>query len=181
MLRIDTTYINKGIFNPISNTGGKYGIWDLTASSIWIDGTNFQFSGAHTIGNDEVMRPDLIAHRKFGDQGKCGTLMKLSGISNPFAIDVGDVLYIPKESSIEAAYNRRKEIQVTPPSSSDSNDKFRKKQQDKKFSVSKGRIEYLKNKTSGSLAPNLLEEEEKTIVTKSGLIFFGPDATSPNG
>jgi len=186
MLNIDTNQRNKNIFNP-EPSGNRFGIWDLTESSIRID-SGFRFSGLHTIKSDEVMRPDLISHRKFGAQGKCGTLMKVSGISNPFAIDQGDVLFIPEESSIELAFEKRKEISFATPGESNSNQRFRKSQQSKKFSVSKGREEYLnlaksniRNRTTGTLPPNVLDVGERGTVTRSGLIFLGPDTTSPNG
>lgn len=198
MLNIDTNLKNKSVFqiNPDKNEE----IWDLTTSSIRINGADFRFKGIHTIKIDEIMRPDLIAYRKTGDQGKCGSIMKVTGISNPFSLDVGDVLYIPEDGSIERSFENRAKISFNSDSSGNFNSKenstkrkaieeFRKKQQSKKFSISEGRKKYqeaierennIKNKVANPLPPNILDEGENTIITKSGLIFLAPDSTRPN-
>lgn len=187
MLKIDTITKNKTYFNPDPNKSGNEGIWDLTASSLKITGTRMQFEYAYVIKSDESMRSDLISYRKYGDQGKMGSLLKLNGIANPFAIEAGEILYIPQESSVEDAFNKRKELNLNGSSINNERNKgFMEAQKSKKSTDSKGREEYLaelklRNKTANEFPPNILEEGERPIVTKSGLIFFGPDATSPNG
>jgi len=195
MLNIDTNQKNKKIFNP--NGSSSYGIWNITKSSILVKSGNVRYKELYIIRQDEEMRPDLIAYKKFGDQGMVGSLMKLNGFSNPFAIDVGDLFYIPTSDSFDNIFNAKKDLNKLnneeSGASSNKNALFRKNQRSKKFSSSAGREKYLAFINNGgkgnnglrnvttNLPPNILEDGERPVVTKSGLIFFGPDATSPNG
>ena len=49
----------------------------------------------HTVRDDEVTRPDLIALEYYGDQTKTDLILKWNGISDPFSLAPGDVLVIP--------------------------------------------------------------------------------------
>jgi len=41
------------------------------------------------------MRPDLIADSIYGDQNQLDALLKFNGISNPYSVNAGDILYAP--------------------------------------------------------------------------------------
>lgn len=46
------------------------------------------------VGKDEVMRPDLVAQQTYGYLEEMEKLMKFNDISNPFAINEGDVISV---------------------------------------------------------------------------------------
>ena len=111
-----------------------------------------------------------------------GSLLKLNGISNPFAIGKGTVLAIPTQQTIESSFNTKKE-QVQASSSNTNtnpNQAFRDNQEQKKFKVSEGRKKFLatkiKNPPAMNLPPNMLQPNQKTIEKKDGFFIFAPDA-----
>jgi len=186
MLEIDVLKENKGIFNP--NTSElenfpKNGIWDLTRSSL-NPGNNITIKSAQIVTDDQEMRADLITNNRYSSPGSMGSLLKINGVSNPFSVQSGDVLYIPNEDSISKSIEDKKtRDKQNSNTNTNPNRTFRKAQEAKKFSPSSERSKYLdsiKNKTPESLPPNMLQPGESPVVTKSGLIFFGPDATSQN-
>ena len=69
-------------------------IVDLTRASLeytsTVDITTFVM-----VSPDFVMRPDLIAKAVYGDPNKLDYLLKYNSVSNPFSIEVGDVLVVP--------------------------------------------------------------------------------------
>lgn len=186
MLEIDVLNKNKGIFNPNSSeltNFPKNGIWDLTRSSL-NPGNNIVFKGVHLVSDEDQMRIDLVTNKKYASPGRMGSLLKINGISNPFSVETGDILYVPDDESIaksmEDKKNRDKQNSNT---NLNPNTAFRKAQESKKFTPSSERSKYLdsiKNRTPENLPPNILQPGELPVVTKSGLIFFGPDATSQN-
>lgn len=185
MLKIDTLRKNKGIFNPdIDTSFPKNGIWDLCRSSISMKGVNVKFDTAHIVSSDEEMRADLIASKKYSDAGRAGSVLKINGISNPFSVETGEILYLPSPSSIDAVFEKKKtDNSKLPQSNTDTNPNsaFRKSQESKKSKISPSRQSYLnslKNRTPSSLPPTFLQEGENQVVTRSGLIFFGPDTTT---
>lgn len=178
MIKIDTLETNRAIFNTGINSNRGYGITDLTQSSIKTKG-NIVLKEIYLVNADESMRSDLIANKKYGNPGRLGSLLKINGFSNPFALDSGDLIYIPTDDSIEKAFSKKKLEETN--TGKNKNAAFRKGQEAKKFMASPSRESYLdalKNKTPQNLPPNVLQSGERPIVTKSGLIFFGPDATN---
>ena len=182
MIKIDTLDRNRPIFNPNINSDPGYGILDFTKSNMKTRG-NIVLKEIYLANSEDVMRCDLIANKKYGNSGRMGSLLKFNGFSNPFSLDEGDLIYVPTDDSIEKSFSAKKES-LKNVGTEDSNSAFRKSQESKKFITSPSRKEYLnnlKNKTAQELPPNVLQTGERPIVTKSGLIFFGPDATNQNG
>jgi len=65
--------------------------------------TNKDFNGHYLYVNEYyIARPDLISLAIFGDDKYGDIICKVNGISNPFELNEGQVLYIP---SIESIYN----------------------------------------------------------------------------
>ena len=56
----------------------------------------------YSVPEDEAMRPDLIAYHFYQDLACTDLLLKYNGYSNPFALDVGDVLRIPSAEILSA-------------------------------------------------------------------------------
>ena len=49
----------------------------------------------HTVSLHELDRPDLIALKYYSTDTMLDILLKFNGISNPFSINEGDILFIP--------------------------------------------------------------------------------------
>ena len=183
MLEIDTLSINKRIFNPNESDQSKsIGIWDLTQASV---DYNIQFMNSRKVfrvTSDTVMRPDLISRYQIGDSQYCGSMMKVNGISNPFSIDEGRLLFILSPEMIRKTYDKKKE-QISGQSTSQQNsplDNLKKSQEDKVFKVSPGRKNFLdktiKNKPPLILPPNVSQPGDRKFIRKGNVFTFAPDA-----
>jgi len=183
MLEIDTLSINKRIFNPNESDQSKsIGIWDLTQASV---NYNIQFMNSRKVfrvTSDTVMRPDLISLYQIGDSQYCGSMMKVNGISNPFSIDEGRLLFILSPEMIRKTYDKKKD-QISGQSTSQQNtplDNLKKAQEDKVFKVSPGRKNFLdktiKNKPPLILPPNVSQPGDRKFARKGNVFTFAPDA-----
>ncbi len=183
-LLIDTISENKSVFNPSSELkASNYGVWDLTKSSITFNGVNPKIKNVIVVTEFFQMRPDLLAMLNLGDQGKMGTLLKFNSISNPFAIQQGQVMMIPTEDTVTEIFRAKKLKEQTAPNSNTNtnpNQTFKNNQEQKKFKVSDGRKKFLeekvKNKPAMILPPNVTQPNERPLIKKDGYFIFAPDA-----
>lgn len=184
MLNIDTLSVNKRVFNPNpEERADLFGVWDLTQSSINYDIANMNSRKLYRVSSDLVMRPDLISLYNTGDPQYCGSLMKVNGISNPFAIDEGRILIILSPEVIRRTYERKKQELSGNTSSSSSSpalDNLKRAQEDKIFKVSEGRKNFLektiKNKPAVVLPPNVSQPGDRKFTRKGQVFTFAPDA-----
>ena len=96
MIEIDTLTRNKNIFNPNRDMMDQgMGIWDLTRSSVSFSLINLKIKSFINLTEDAQMRPDLVSLQSYGSLAYTGSLMKINGISNPFALQTGTVFAIP--------------------------------------------------------------------------------------
>ena len=183
-LIIDTITQNKSVFNPQNNLNatGTYGIWDLTKASITYNNLSVSIASFFIVTEYYQMRPDIIAAIKLGDPGMVGSLLKFNAIGNPFSLKEGMALAIPDSATVEESF-RVKKIQgqeVSSNTNTNSNEVFKKNQEQKKFKVSDGRKKFLqdkiKNKPELNLPPNVLQPGEKTISRENGFFVFAPNA-----
>ena len=183
MLEIDTLSVNKKIFNPNSSDQSKsIGIWDLTQASVNYDIDFMNSRKVFRVSSDLVMRPDLISLYQIGDSQYCGSMMKVNGISNPFSIDEGRLLFILSPEMIKKTYEKKKD-QISGQSVSQQNtplDNLKKAQEDKIFKVSPGRKNFLdkniKNKPTLILPPNVSQPGDRKFTRKGQVFTFAPDA-----
>jgi hypothetical protein len=183
MLEIDTLSVNKKIFNPNSSDQSKsIGIWDLTQASVNYDIDFMNSRKVFRVSSDLVMRPDLISLYQIGDSQYCGSMMKVNGISNPFSIDEGRLLFILSPEMIKKTYDKKKD-QISGQSVSQQNtplDNLKKAQEDKIFKVSPGRKNFLdkniKNKPTLILPPNVAQPGDRKFTRKGQVFTFAPDA-----
>jgi hypothetical protein len=183
MLEIDTLSVNKRIFNPNESDQSKsIGIWDLTQASVNYDIQFMNSRKVFRVTSDTVMRPDLISLYQIGDTQYCGSMMKVNGISNPFSIDEGRLLFILSPEMIKKTYDKKKD-QISGQSASQQNtplDNLKKAQEDKVFKVSPGRKNFLdktiKNKPPLILPPNVSQPGDRKFTRKGNVFTFAPDA-----
>lgn len=58
---------------------------------------NVEIIATHIVKEDDLGRPDLIALEHYNDDSKTDVILKWNGISDPFSLQVGDVLEIPND------------------------------------------------------------------------------------
>jgi hypothetical protein len=183
MLKIDTLLENKRVFNPnLEDSSNSFGIWDLTSSSISYENVNVSSRKLFIVTEDLRMRPDLISTYQIGDDSMAGSLMKINGISNPFAIDEGQYMVIPTPDTVRSTYSSKKNKNSSQ-SSSDTNtvlDDLKKAQESKVFKVSSGRKKFLENNIKKTpqvvLPPNVAQPGTRKFERKGRTFTFAPDS-----
>lgn len=185
MLEIDTISRNKNIFNPDRELMDQgVGIWDLTRSSMSFSFINLKIKNFYTATEDTQMRPDLVAYQAYGNLANTGSLMKINGICNPFAIQTGTLFAIPSQERLDAAFDQKKTFLQEGNTTVNPNTSFRRAQEGKTFQVSESRKKFVeaqnkaKNPLPQALPPNVLQEGEEQIVKSNEFILFGASTTS---
>ena len=120
-----------------------------------------------------VMRPDLAAQMYCGSHNKVGVLLKLNSISNPFSIDVNEVLLIPDRHTIDELAKP-----VDKPMNTEIRNSFRKQLQDRISQISNSRKEYLNAvniSTEAQLPPNITQQGDEQFKVVDGKLIFGSD------
>ena len=75
----------------------RYGIWNPPV-------INIVEVDRYAVVDSDLMRPDLIAWKLYGDVTLWWVIMYVNSIANPFTdLNVGDVLKVPKIEAITAA------------------------------------------------------------------------------
>lgn len=185
MLEIDTISRNKNIFNPDRDLMDQgIGIWDLTRSSMSFSLINLKIKTFYTLTEDTQMRPDLVAYQAYGNLRNTGSLMKINGVSNPFAIQTGTLFAIPSQERLDAAFDQKKSFLKEGNTTTNPNTAFRKAQEGKSFKTSESRKKFVeaqnkaKNPLPQALPPNVLQVGEEQTIKSDGFILFGASTTS---
>lgn len=164
----------------------KYGnsIVDFLIKDIKVEGENLQMTvlNYYQVKEDDAMRPDLITQSMYGYQNNLEGVLKLNEISNPFSIDVNDILYVYDVPSInnnmrsqDAVSNNNEDIRnqyITPDKKSTVDPALRsfdKRNTPRAPSPSKG--------NQPALPPNYAGFGDQEIQIRSGKIVFGANVT----
>ena len=133
-------------------------------------------SGLVIVNEDEKMRPDLLANRKYGDQSKWDAMLKYNGISNPFSLDTGRVLYLLPFGELEKLYVQPRDI----PEREEKSESNTKPIIDPNANKDEKRLANLKSKNKRALPPNLNSEGDTNVKVRDGKLIFGEDVTTVN-
>lgn len=166
------TLINKTEYKKITESN-----IDLTGQTF--EAKNISIIGVALISDELVMRPDLIARVYYADSNKLDYILKFNGISNPFSIDSGQILFIGNEKELDGCFKpgptidggaKEEDIRTSFLDTSKLSKKDAK------------RLELLKEKSaaagasaSSNLTPNMAEPGSKEITVKDGVVLFGND------
>lgn len=157
----------------ITKNGEK--ILDITAASFEFLGIQL-ITGTTVVTEDFVMRPDLISKHVFGDQNKFDYLMKSNGVSNPFAINTGDVFLLMDESDMKLS----RATNATEGKKEDIRKRFfdpsrLSKKDQKRLDFIKTKASTLPNASAQALPPNFAEPGSQEMRSVDGKIIFGGD------
>jgi hypothetical protein len=134
-----------------------------------------------TVQQGEDGRPDLVALRAYGDESKIDMILKFNGISDPFSIKEGDILFIPRDSTPYYKLER--------PETQDENPIRAQYMNSKRIPAKdNARLAAMKKKYNKEtlLPPNVVPAGKKTYqFTKKGTVILGAqaqngDATATN-
>jgi hypothetical protein len=185
MLNIDTLFRNKTIFNPNRDLQSNgIGIWDLTAGSMDFRNINLKINRYFLVREEFQMRPDQLAFQAFGDISLTGSLMKINGISNPFALKEGNLIVVAKKERIDAAFTLKQATLLQSNTTQNPNQQFRNIQEQKKFQISNSRQKFLeqrakaKNAPEQILPPNFTQPGERQTVRTNVVIGLAPDVSN---
>lgn len=122
----------------------------------------------HTVLEDEATRPDLIAIEYYGNASKLDLILKWNGISDPFALNPGEVIEIP--------HGETPFFTVERPLSGEDNPIKNQFVQSKRLSQKdQRRIDALKKKYNKEtlLPPNVIPVGKKNYEFDGELVRFG--------
>lgn len=164
----------------MKNTSGEV-ITDLTTPSVRYVNNNPDIIDEFYVGDDMVMRTDLVSKIAYGTTDFFDLLMKFNAISNPYSLDVGEYILVPdlvfmldslvnpqnNDESIEVReqyYDKNKKSEID----------SKKIEHEQKLKKSNREAKYSKY----SLPPNLAQPgSSEGKVLPNGKILLGGDVT----
>ena len=150
---------------------------DLISSSFSFERDRGVVEGAIIVQKEEVMRPDLVSVRIYGDQQYYEALLKYNGISNPFSIDYNDLLVAPSFSSLEKMLTTPKQVIDK---GAQQKDPVEDKLLNPKTVKDKKRLEALRDNVKEVVPPNVNTTGNKNVKVRDGKVIFGEDVTQIN-
>lgn len=150
---------------------------DLISSTFSFSNLINSLDGIVVVQKGEDMRADLVCHRIYGNHNILDALLKYNGISNPFSIKEGDILFAPPYNELYKSIGNAKEIKDI---GENKINQLESTFLDPKTNKDKKRLEQLKNKIKNVLPPNVNKPGDKNIKIKEGKLIFGEDVTSVN-
>jgi hypothetical protein len=160
------------------------GIVDLSQPTFIInyDSGNYLVDKILIVNDDTEMRPDLISLASYGTDTYGEIIMKINQISNPFSIQAGDILIIPRLDYAKRFYTRpaikdTNRIDLTKQKYLDPTRASKKDQRRlaKLLNMAKDR----KNGAKEILPTNKLRTNEAPFKFVKGAILFGHNSKSP--
>lgn len=152
---------------------------DLIRRSVNFLGVLVGQGQAYIVEEGVQMRADLISKVFYQTTSLMCVLLKYNGISNPFSLDLGDMIRVPDNSVLTSMLATPADINGTPDNWQGSTRK--KKRQS--FIVAttaqdKARLAYLQQSTNvNTIAPPNISKD-KSVKIVNGKIIFGADVTS---
>ena len=152
-------------------------IIDLISATFNFEAASGPAQGYVRVKEFEVMRPDLISIRMYADHQYYEPLLKYNGISNPFSLDVNEVLLAPPFKNLDA-------IVVAPKSVVEKGLELAANNESKlvvpKTVKDKKRLDALKDKVKEIVPPNVNTSGNKNVKVRDGKVIFGEDVTQVN-
>lgn len=155
----------------IDKNGNVY--WDLIGVS-FKPKDNTRIKDFIIVDSSNVMRPDKLSIIAYGIPSYADILMKFNAISNPFTINIGDIILIPDIQYAEQSVKRVEDIDMKRANNNvpaSFNSKLPKQDENRIKRLEKLASKY-KNATKEVRSTNQLPNGEKNIIKKDGLIFF---------
>jgi hypothetical protein len=187
MLQINTLRV-KPSFSLPDPTGATNGVQiiDLTAASWRIDNPLTVINTA-IVTNDFQMRPDLMALSYMQDDSKLDYICKFNGVSNPFAMNAGEIMLICDPENIEDAIVSNPNVDQASQSTAtpDLRDSFFDPNRLSKKDAA--RLSFMQKKAASTahpsatnLPPVFSQPGAQEITVKNGKVVFGANVVATN-
>ena len=164
------TILNKKVFTKLNGDS----VVDLIRRSVSFLGIKSNTGMRYQVTDETAMRSDLISNYYYQNSSLCDLLLKYNGYSNPFAIDVNDIIIIPDTSILNTFGQDGKALEIG---------KARKKKAARVFQPTTKkdarRLNFLIKKAgvgTAPIPPNIAIANGVTI--SNGKIIFGTDVTN---
>jgi hypothetical protein len=158
--------------NPFTKSNGDV-VVDLIRRAVSFINIRSNSGKRYVVDDETVMRPDLIANYFYQDSSLVDLLLKYNGYSNPFALDIGDIIRIPDPdtlaqfggkpllSDLGASRKKKSSVVIAPKTKKD-----------------KARVDFLLNKQNAvpPVPPNVALDSGVKVT--NGRIIFGADVTN---
>lgn len=161
----------------------KETILDFTENNFKVNylDPNIVISKILLIEERHLCRPDLICFEGYGNLNHIDAILKFNQITNPFSMELYDVIVFPSTKSINSFYRKDKKTkEIVKDTKSFFIDPSRASEKDK------NRIEQLKkiankrkNRTSEPKPTNLLRPGEKPFFADGNNLIFAPSISTP--
>lgn len=151
-------------------------IVDLISSTFSFGDSNTTM-GPTIVNEEEVMRPDRLSERLYADQGYWDRILKFNGISNPFSLGFGEVLFAPPAMSLEKMAVPPKTVVdkgVEPAKKNESTVIKPKSAQDQKM------LDAIRTRVPEVVPPNVNLSGAQNVRVENGRVILGPDMTLAN-
>jgi len=151
---------------------------DLTRRSVSFFGVKVNQGKRYVVEEGIQMRGDLISKFFYQASNFMCVLLKYNGISNPFSINVNDIIVVPDGAVLSSMLTDPTQI-----NGSDNNWKTSTRKKKKTAAIQpstaqdKKRLDYLTSKYGQVVAPTTVAKDESVKVV-NGKIVFGNDVTS---
>lgn len=126
----------------------------------------------HVVNDETQMRPDLIALNYYGTEDGLDIILKYNGISNPYSLEIGQILSIPDKASATTRYRKPKKLASSPRAQFVDGKRLSEKDK-KRQEFLRSQSEKKENGSKQNLPPNMLKEGEKTKIIQNDRILLG--------
>jgi len=151
---------------------------DLTRRSVSFKGVTVDQGKTYIVEDGLQMRGDLISKMYYQTSSFLCLLLKYNGISNPFALDVNDIIKLPDGSVLSGMLSNPDKINGSDNNWKNSTRKKKKPQFIKpKTKQDQSRLDYLTNKYGTAVAPTTVAKDESVKIA-NGKVVFGAGVTS---
>lgn len=151
---------------------------DLTRRSVSFKGVTVDQGKTYVVEDGLQMRGDLISKMYYQTSSFLCLLLKYNGISNPFALDVNDIIKLPDGAVLSSMLSEPNKINGNDNNWTNSSRKKKKPQFIKpKTKQDQSRLEYLANKYGTAVAPTTVAKDESVKIA-NGKVVFGAGVTS---
>ena len=151
-------------------------IVDLISSTFNFGETNTTM-GPTIVNEDEIMRPDRLSEKLYSSQNYWDVILKFNGISNPFSLDFGEMLFAPSVGYLEKLVSPAKTIidKGTEPAKKNESTVIKpKSKKDERM------LDAIRTRVSEVLPPNVNQTGAKNVKVENGRVILGPDMTTAN-
>lgn len=151
---------------------------DLTRRSVSFRGVTVNQGKTYIVEDGLQMRGDLISKMYYQTSSFLCLLLKYNGISNPFSIDVNDIITLPDGAVLSSMLSDPTKINGNDGNWTTSTRKKKKPQFIKpKTKQDQSRLDYLTSKYGTVVAPTTIAKDESVKIT-NGKVVFGSGVTS---